>query len=190
MSLGAIRPKAPIAHAPRWKGIGRMLGILLVVVALGMMARAEAHTPPRHDRYDIPPLEGQQEFQDFKRFLVSENGIVTLAIFALSAAIPLLLIGGYVVFSRNSRRKVAALLERDGVTGVACVVSFEKTSVMVNYQPRVRFQFDIQPDAGGPPIRVEKALIVTVMDAPRLQVGMTRKVRYLPSDPKTFHFED
>jgi len=116
--------------------------------------------------------------------------IIILVIFVITAIIPLLLIGGYFVFFKTSEQKEAELLARDGVTGTARVVSFEKTGVMIDYHPRLRFQFDIQPDAGGPSIHVEKALLVSTMEAPRLQVGMTRKVRYLPSNPETFHFED
>jgi len=103
--------------------------------------------------------------------------------------IPFLLYGGYLVFSRYSARKAAELLARDGVTGTARVVSVKDTGLMINYRARVRFQFDIQPDAEGPSIHVEKALLVTTMEAPWFLVGMKCKVRYLPSNPKTFRFE-
>lgn len=107
----------------------------------------------------------------------------------LGFGIPLLL-GGYILVDCLVDRHENEQLTSQGVTGVAKVLSFESTGFAVNRNPRLRFRFEVQPDGDAAPFTVDKAIVVTTMEAPRLQVGMSRKVRYLPHDPETLRFED
>lgn len=96
---------------------------------------------------------------------------------------------GWCVVDQLDRKEVA-LLQQEGVIGTARVLSYEDTGSAQNGRPRVRFRFEIEPESGGPPVRAETTLVVTSMEAPRLQVGSVRKVRFLPRDPDVFRFLD
>ncbi|MCY1005367.1 DUF3592 domain-containing protein [Nannocystis pusilla] len=96
---------------------------------------------------------------------------------------------GWCVVDQLDRQEVA-LLQQEGAIGTARVISYEETGSAQNGKPRLRFRFEIQPEDGGAPVQVEKTLVVTAMEAPRLQVGSLRKVRYLPRDPEVFRLLD
>ena len=113
---------------------------------------------------------------------------VPLAI-ALCVGIPVLLVGYWIISNLHADHETAQLAQ-EGADGVVRILSYENTLVAVNRIPRIRFQLELQPDTGGKPFQVQMTMAVSTMDAPRLQVGMKRKVRYLPSDPETMHFVD
>jgi len=97
-----------------------------------------------------------------------------------------LVLGGWIATDVLEARHI----ERQGVNGVARILSYEGTGIAVNDGPRMRFQLEIQPEGGGEPFRVEITRTVTTMDAPRLQPGTSRKVRYLPKEPNALTFTD
>ncbi|MBX3183961.1 MAG: hypothetical protein KIT72_00430 [Polyangiaceae bacterium] len=96
---------------------------------------------------------------------------------------------GWGVSAFIDHREEQALAE-SGELGVAKILSYEETGSYQNKRPRVLFHMEITPAKGGPPIRVETKRFVSTMEAPRLQVGSTRQVRYLPEDPEVFRFLD
>ncbi len=81
-------------------------------------------------------------------------------------------------------------LAASGELGVAKILSYKETGSAQNGRPRIKFLMEITPTKGGAPVQVEMSQIVTTMEAPRLQVGSTRQVRYLPQDPEVFRFVD
>ena len=113
---------------------------------------------------------------------------VPLAI-ALCVGMPVLFVGYWIISNLQADHETAQLAQ-EGADGVVRVLSYEDTGVAVNRRPRIRFQLELQPDKGGTPLHVQMTMAVSTMDAPRLQVGVKRKVRYLPSDPETMHFVD
>jgi hypothetical protein len=106
----------------------------------------------------------------------------------LGFGIPLLVgafIFGAMVFEDQEDERITA----EGVPGQARILSYEKTGVYFNNNPQLRFQLEVTPTQGKS-FELEKAVVVEPMEAPRLQVGTIRKVRYVPTEPDLLRFED
>lgn len=106
----------------------------------------------------------------------------------LGFGIPLLvgaLIFGAMYFEDKENERITA----EGVPGTARILSYEETGVSFNSKPQLRFQLEVTPTQGKS-FELEKKVVVEPMEAPRLQVGTIRKVRYVPAEPDLLRFED
>lgn len=92
---------------------------------------------------------------------------------------------GAVYFANQENKRITA----EGVLGDARILSYEKTGVYYNKNPELLFQLEVTPTQGKP-LKLETKVVVEPMEAPRLQVGTIRKVRYVPAEPDLLRFED
>jgi hypothetical protein len=130
---------------------------------------------------------------DWARALTSPNFVKKMASpnklgLVLGFGVPLLVgmfIFGAMIFEDMDQERITA----EGVPGTARILSYEKTGVHFNNKPQLRFQLEVTPTQGNS-FELEKKVVVEPMEAPRLQVGTIRKVRYVPAEPDLLRFED
>ncbi len=71
---------------------------------------------------------------------------------------------------------------QSGIMATATILQLSETGMMVNYQPQVRFQLQVNPPNGAP-YQVETTMVVSQLQIPRIQPGMVVPVKIDPNDP-------
>lgn len=70
----------------------------------------------------------------------------------------------------------------NGIAARAKILSVRQTGVMLNYQPQVEFQLQVQPPSGRPYLAQVKA-IIGLVSIPQFQPGVEVPVMIHPTDP-------
>jgi hypothetical protein len=71
---------------------------------------------------------------------------------------------------------------QDGIPAQAKIVSVRQTGVMLNNQPQIAFELEVQPP-GGTPYQVQAKAVIPMIHIPQFQPGAEVPVKIHPSDP-------
>ena len=107
--------------------------------------------------------------------------LTTLGVAVLSLALTLviiLLVRRYISKVMGQDRSVI----ENGIPARARILSARQTGVMLNYQPQVEFQLEVQPPSGMLYLAKVKAVIALV-NIPQFQPGVELPVKIHPTDP-------
>ena len=69
-----------------------------------------------------------------------------------------------------------------GIPAQAKIVGVQQTGVLVNHQPQIVFELEVQPP-GGAPYRAQAKAVVPMVHIPQLQPGAEVPVKIHPADP-------
>jgi hypothetical protein len=81
-----------------------------------------------------------------------------------------------------SRRFGTRDVPDSAILATATIIKITDTGSRVNYDPRVLIRMEVHPKTGEA-FQAETEMVVSVVDLPRLQPGMTVPVRYDPGNP-------
>ena len=116
--------------------------------------------------------------------LAGTSIVVVLAICGGTVLSLALTIGITIVAIRLIRRTVGpdrGILQ-NGIPAQAKIVSVRQTGVMLNNQPQILFDLEVQPP-GGTPYRAQTKAIIPMVNIPQFQPGVEVPVKIHPSDP-------
>jgi hypothetical protein len=71
---------------------------------------------------------------------------------------------------------------KNGIPAKARIVSVQQTGVMVNYQPQIAFQLEVQPP-GDAPYQAQTKAVIPLVNIPQFQPGVEVPVKIHPTDP-------
>jgi hypothetical protein len=100
--------------------------------------------------------------------------LCTLVIVAASIGIP------FYIFKNN--QKQAQELMQNGTQGEATILSLQDTGMLINHNPRVQIELEIE-GAMRPPYRVTKTMTIPMIRLSQVQVGSKVAVMVDLSDP-------
>ncbi len=109
---------------------------------------------------------------------------VTLAICG-GAVLSIALTVGIIMFVRRFVSKTVGLnhdVLQNGIPAQAKIVAVRQTGVMLNYQPQIAFDLDVQPP-GGALYRAQAKAIIPMVNIPQFQPGVEVLVKIHPTDP-------
>ena len=116
--------------------------------------------------------------------------LTNMSIFAIvatcgGALLSIALTVGIIVFVRRFISKNVAPdrgILQNGISAKAKIVSVRQTGMMVNNQPQIEFDLDVQ-QPGGAPYRAQAKAIIPLVHIPQFQPGVDVPVKIHPSDP-------
>jgi hypothetical protein len=122
---------------------------------------------------------------EFAELFGTTSVLMVLGICACTAISLVVTIGITVFAIRFIRKKVGP--DRDilqnGIPAKARILSLQQTGVMVNYQPQVVFNLEVQPP-GGTSYQVQTKAVIPMVNIPQFQPGTEVPVKIHPTDPK------
>jgi hypothetical protein len=71
---------------------------------------------------------------------------------------------------------------QNGIPAKARILSVQQTGVMVNYQPQIAFQLEVQPP-GDAPYQAQTKAVIPLVNIPQFQPGVEVPVKIHPADP-------
>ena len=71
---------------------------------------------------------------------------------------------------------------QNGLPAQAKIVGVRQTGVMLNNQPQILFDLEVQPP-GGAPYRAQAKAVIPMINIPQFQPGAEVPVKIHPSDP-------
>ena len=71
---------------------------------------------------------------------------------------------------------------QNGIPTQAKIVSVRQTGVMLNNQPQILFELEVQPP-GGAPYRAQTKAVIPMINIPQFQPGVDVPVKIHPTDP-------
>ncbi|MCP4540547.1 MAG: hypothetical protein GY832_25705 [Chloroflexi bacterium] len=71
---------------------------------------------------------------------------------------------------------------QDGIPAQAKIVNVRQTGVMLNNQPQILFDLEVQPP-GGAPYQAQAKAVIPMINIPQFQPGAEVPVKIHPSDP-------
>ena len=110
----------------------------------------------------------------FTLIMVCGSLLCTLVIVAASIGIP------FYIFRNNQKR--AQELMQNGTQGEATILSLQDTGMLINHNPRVQIELEIEV-AMRPPYRVTKTMTIPMIRLSQVQVGSKVPVMVDLSDP-------
>jgi preprotein translocase subunit YajC len=110
----------------------------------------------------------------FTLIMVCGSLLCTLVIVAASIGIP------FYIFRNNQKR--AQELMQNGTQGEATILSLQDTGMLINHNPRVQIELEIEV-AMRPPYRVTKTMTLPMIRMSQVQVGSKVPVMVDLSDP-------
>jgi hypothetical protein len=110
----------------------------------------------------------------FTLIMVCGSLLCTLVIVAASIGIP------FYIFKNNQKR--AQELMQNGTQGEATILSLQDTGMLINHNPRVQIELEIEV-AMRPPYRVTKTMTLPMIRMSQVQVGSKVPVMVDLSDP-------
>jgi hypothetical protein len=121
---------------------------------------------------------------EITELLAGASVVVVLAIcggIVLSLALTI----GITVFAIRFIRKTVGPnrgVLQDGIPAQARIVSVRQTGVMLNNQPQIAFELEVQPP-GGTPYQAQAKAVIPMIHIPQFQPGAEVPVKIHPSDP-------
>jgi hypothetical protein len=110
--------------------------------------------------------------------------LVVLAICGITVVTLAVTVGITLLVTRSIRKTFGpdrGILER-GIPARARIISARQTGVMVNYQPQVSFQLEVEPPSGTP-YHAETKAVIPMVNIPQFQPGGEVSVKIHPTDP-------
>ncbi|MCP4540295.1 MAG: hypothetical protein GY832_24410 [Chloroflexi bacterium] len=92
---------------------------------------------------------------------------------------------GITIFARRMINKTIGPnrgVLQNGIPAQAKIVSVRQTGVMLNNQPQILFDLEVQPP-GGAPYRAQAKAVIPMVNIPQFQPGVQVSVKIHPSDP-------
>jgi hypothetical protein len=92
---------------------------------------------------------------------------------------------GIIVFVRRMIKQTVGPSQgilQNGVPAQAKIRGVRQTGVLLNNQPQIEFDLDVQP-SGGPSYRATAKAIIPIVHIPQFQPGADVPVKIHPSDP-------
>ncbi len=92
---------------------------------------------------------------------------------------------GIMIFARRLINKTVGPnrgVLQNGLPAQAKIVGVQQTGVMLNNQPQILFDLEVQPP-GGTPYRAQTKAIIPMVNIPQFQPGVEVPVKIHPSDP-------
>ncbi len=92
---------------------------------------------------------------------------------------------GIMIFARRLINKTVGPnrgVLQNGLPAQAKIVGVQQTGVMLNNQPQILFDLEVQPP-GGTPYRAQTKAIIPMVNIPQFQQGVEVPVKIHPSDP-------
>jgi hypothetical protein len=121
---------------------------------------------------------------EITELLAGASMLVVLAICGGTVLSLALTIGITVFAIRFVRNRVGPNrgILQDGIAAQARIVSVRQTGVMLNHQPQIAFELEVQPP-GGAPYQVQAKAVIPMINIPQFQPGAEVPVKIHPSDP-------
>jgi hypothetical protein len=91
---------------------------------------------------------------------------------------------GAIVFARRLVNKTVGPnrgVLQNGIPAQATIVGVRQTGVMLNNQPQILFDLEVQP-SGGAPYRAQAKAIIPMINIPQFQPGVDVPVKIHPTD--------
>ena len=116
--------------------------------------------------------------------LAGTSIVVVLAICGGTVLSLALTIGITIVAIRFIRKTVGPNrgVLQDGIPAQAKIVSVRQTGVMLNNQPQIAFELEVQPP-GGTLYRAQAKAVIPMINIPQFQPGAEMPVKIHPTDP-------
>lgn len=92
---------------------------------------------------------------------------------------------GIAIFARRLINKTVGPnrgILQNGMPAQAKIVGVRQTGVMLNNQPQILFDLEVQPP-GGVPYRAQAKAVIPIVNIPQFQPGVEVPVKIHPSDP-------
>jgi hypothetical protein len=121
---------------------------------------------------------------EITEILAGTSILVVLAICG-GTLLSLALTIGITVFALRFIRKTVGQnrgVLQDGIPAQARIVNVRQTGVMLNNQPQIAFDLEVQPP-GGTPYPVQAKAIIPLINIPQFQPGAEIPVKIHPTDP-------
>ncbi len=121
---------------------------------------------------------------ELTKLLAGTSIFVVLAIcggIVLSIALTI----GITIFARRLINKTAGPnrgVLQDGIPARAKIVGVRQTGVMLNNQPQILFDLEVQP-SGSAPYHAQTKAIIPLINIPQFQPGAEVPVKFHPTDP-------
>jgi hypothetical protein len=121
---------------------------------------------------------------EITELLAGASTVVVLTICGGTVLSLALTIGITVFAIRFVRNKVGPNrgILQDGIPAQARIVSVRQTGVMLNNQPQIAFELEVEPP-GGTPYRAQAKAVIPMINIPQFQPGAEVPVKIHPSDP-------
>jgi hypothetical protein len=121
---------------------------------------------------------------ELTEILAGTSILVVLAVCG-GTVLSLALTIGITVFALRFIRKTVGTdrgVLQDGIAARAKIVGVRQTGVMLNNQPQIAFELEVQPP-GGTPYRVQAKAVIPMINIPQFQPGAEVPVKIHPTDP-------
>jgi hypothetical protein len=121
---------------------------------------------------------------ELTELLAGASTLVVLAVCG-GTVLSIALTVGVIIFARRLINKTVGPnrgVLQDGIPARAKIVGVRQTGVMLNNQPQIAFDLEVQPP-GGTPYRAQAKAIIPMINIPQFQPGAEVPVKIHPSDP-------
>ncbi len=117
--------------------------------------------------------------------LLAGTSIVVVLTVCGSIVLTIALTIGITIFARRLINKTVGPnrgVLQNGMPAQAKIVNVRQTGVMLNNQPQILFDLEVQPP-GGAPYRTQTKAVIPMVNIPQFQPGVEVPVKIHPSDP-------
>ena len=121
---------------------------------------------------------------ELTKLLTDTSTSVVLAVFGGTVLAIALTIGVTLYARRLINKTVGANhgVLQNGIPAQAKIVGVRQTDVMLNNQPQILFDLEVQPP-GGTPYQAQAKAIIPMINIPQFQPGAEVPVKIHPADP-------
>ena len=121
---------------------------------------------------------------ELTELLAGTSIMITLAICG-GTVLSIALTVGVVMFARRMINNMVGPnrgVLQSGIPAQARIVAVRQTGVMLNHQPQILFDLEVQPP-GSAPYRAQAKAVIPMVNIPQFQPGAEVPVKIHPADP-------